>query len=98
MGPTVWRPPYPGDREVELRGYLNYSSSQSARSIDIDCVMLVPYSQYGIVSGSERIKEKVEARLSAKLASMLKFGVSGASAYSADRFLFRRHGGAWIEF
>lgn len=95
---TSWTHPYPGDREVELRGYLNYSSSQPARNIDIDCVTLVPYSEFGIIRGSERIKQKVEARLGNKLASMLKFGVSGATPYSNDQFLFRRRGGGWIEF
>jgi hypothetical protein len=98
-GPTVWTSPYPGDRMVELRGYLNYtSSSQSARNIDIDCVMLVPYSSRSIVAGSQRIKDKVEARLGNKLASMLKFGVSGATPYSANHFLFRHRGGGWIAF
>lgn len=94
----VWTTPLHGDREVELRGYLNYASSGRSRGIDIDCVTLVRYNESAIVTGSVWIKSKVEARLGSKLASMLKFGVSGASTYSGDHFLFRRQGRGWVEF
>jgi hypothetical protein len=33
--------------------------------------------------------------LGSKLASMLKFGVSGATSSSANHFIFRRRGGGW---
>ena len=97
--PTVLEKPHYEVKEVELRGYFNYtSSSQQARNIDIDCVMLVRHNRTAILTGSERIKDIVEARLGSKIASMLKFGVSEATPYSTDHFLFRRHGGGWNAF
>lgn len=86
-------------REVELRGYLNYTSlDYQERDIDIDCVIVVPNERSTIITGSERIKQKVKRRLGAKLASMLKFGVSEANPSSANHFLFRRHGDEWNDF
>jgi hypothetical protein len=95
---ALWRPRTEGG-EVELRGYLNYTSSpRMSRNIEIDCVMLIPNRGTEILAGSGRIKDMVEARLGRKLASMLKFGVSEATVNSANHFLFRRHGGNWLEF
>jgi len=90
------KPPVRGT--VELRGYVNYTSDNPSRDIEIDCVIIVPNEQQTIITGSEQITEKVKHRLGAKLASMLKFGVSEANPSSANHFLFRRHGDEWIEF
>jgi len=87
-----------GRGDVELRGYLNYTSSDyQARDIDIDCVIVVPDERHAIITGSEQIKQIVKHRLGAKLASMLKFGVSEANPSSDNHFLFRRHGDEWNE-
>lgn len=97
--PIILEEPHYEATEVELRGYLNYtSSSKQARNIDIDCVMLVRHNRTAILAGSERIKDIVETRLGRKIASMLKFGVSEATPYSANHFLFRRHEGGWNAF
>lgn len=97
--PSVWTLPHQGDTEAELRAYVNYASSnQPARSIQIDIVTVVPYAWSEILAGSQRIKDLVEARLGSKLASMLKFGVSGITPTSADHFLYKRQGGGWVEF
>lgn len=83
---------------VELRGYFNYTSDNPSSDIEIDCVIVVPNEQHAIITGSEQITEKVKHQFGAKLASMLKFGVSEANPASANHFLFRRHGGELIEF
>lgn len=83
----------------ELRGYINYASSRHrSRDIDIDCVILVENDRAAVLAGSRRITDIVERRFGSKLARMLKFGVSPATAESANHFLFRRHGGDWIAF
>jgi DNA-binding CsgD family transcriptional regulator len=88
----------PGKADVELRGYLNYNSSDhESRDIDIDCVIIVPHDRRAILTGSEQIKQIVKRRLGVKLASMLKFGVSETNPSSANHFLFRRHEDNWIE-
>jgi len=85
--------------DVELRGYLNYTSSdRESRDIEIDCVIVVPNERREIIAGSEQIKQKVKRRLGANLASMLKFGVSEANPSSDNHFLFRRHGDELVEF
>jgi hypothetical protein len=89
----------PVQRIVELRGYLNYSSSlHTSSNIEIDCVVLVPNDSTAILAGKGRIEDKVEAHLGEKLASMLHFGVSRATPESANHFLYRRQGGDWVEF
>jgi hypothetical protein len=96
--PSTWKAPHDNATVVELHGYLNYASSQPARNIHVDCVMVVPHNRTAILAASERIKDLVEARLGSKIASMLKFGVSEATPYSDDHFLFRRHRGDWNAF
>ncbi|MGO9643957.1 MAG: hypothetical protein ACLPY5_04330 [Candidatus Bathyarchaeia archaeon] len=81
-----------------MRGYLNYTSDNPSRDIEIDCVIVVPNEEQAIITGSEQITQKVKQRLGAKLASMLKFGVSETTPSSANHFLFRRHGGELVEF
>ncbi|MGD0424237.1 MAG: hypothetical protein ABSA92_12385 [Candidatus Bathyarchaeia archaeon] len=94
---AIWKPRLPG-AQAELRAYVNYASSQPSRSIDIDCVIIVPNDNSAILSGSEQIKEIVEARLGTQIASMLKFGISEATANSTNHFLYRRRGGSWVAF
>jgi len=94
----VTAPSRPGKGYVELRGYLNYTSyKHGSRDIDIDCVIVVRHERHAILVGSERIRQVVKRRLGAKLASMLKFGVSETTPSSANHFLFRRQGDEWIE-
>jgi hypothetical protein len=86
-------------KRVELRGYINYSSSRyRSADIDIDCVTLIEHDNAAIAAGIRQITSIVERRFGPKLARMLKFGVSPATPESANHFLCRRHGGNWIAF
>jgi len=88
-----------GKGDVELRGYFNYTSSDNPSSdISIDCVIVVPNENHAIITGSERITQKVKHRLGAVLASKLQFGVSEADPFSENHFRFSRRGEEWIEF
>ena len=101
LEPAEKRPAPPKTQEppVELRGYINYtSSSYRSRDINIDCVMLVEHDTAAVLAGSKRIADMVERRFGLKLAQMLKFGVSPTTPQSANHFLYKRHGGNFVAF
>ncbi len=89
----------PRKGDVELRGYVNYMSSEyRGRDIDVDTVIVVANDERSITVGAERIKEMVKDHFGPKVARMLKFGTSPATPQSANHFLFRHHDGEWVEF